>query len=296
MTSDETQRPEPEESSPEKPRVPFAWQPITPRGVSAFAHAPLRRVLFVQLLVALLVAATVVWFLQTAWFPTVRQAIRQLPDQGQIRSQQLQLPVAPPELLAEGRHLAFVVDLQGQSRAGLDSDLLVKFTPKGWEICGLVGCLTFQYPRFQTLQFNRAELEPWWDAWKPFLLGLAAAATLVKLFLVWFILATVYTPIVRVIGFFGHRCLTLAGSWKLSAAALMPGALLGTLGIVGYGAGVLDPIRLAAVGVLHLLLGWLYLVFGTLALPRLDETAPASRNPFAAPEPGSAVEREEEAD
>jgi hypothetical protein len=33
-----------------------AWQPVTPQGISAFAHAPWRRLLLVQLIVAMLVA------------------------------------------------------------------------------------------------------------------------------------------------------------------------------------------------------------------------------------------------
>jgi len=64
----------------EKP--PFAWQPITPRGVAAFARASWGRVLLVQFLCALAAATAVVWFLETAWFPAVTEAIRQLPPPG----------------------------------------------------------------------------------------------------------------------------------------------------------------------------------------------------------------------
>src|SRR5687767_9056439 len=43
--------------------LPAAWQPITFRGVAAFAGAKLGRLLLVQLIVALLTAGAVGWFL-----------------------------------------------------------------------------------------------------------------------------------------------------------------------------------------------------------------------------------------
>ncbi len=64
---------------------PVAWQPLTPRGVAAFARASGGRLLLVQLLLASLAAAVVVWFLQEAWFPVIHQAIGQLPGQGERR-------------------------------------------------------------------------------------------------------------------------------------------------------------------------------------------------------------------
>lgn len=63
----------------------FAWQPLTPSGVAAFADARLRRLLLVQFVVAVLVAGTVAWFLHDVWFPKLREGIRQLPAQGEIR-------------------------------------------------------------------------------------------------------------------------------------------------------------------------------------------------------------------
>ena len=80
-------------------KAQFAWQPLTVRGVAAFARASLGRLLLVQFIVALLAAGTVVWFLHKAWFPTIGEAIRQLPPQGEIRSGRLDwqgpTPVAP---------------------------------------------------------------------------------------------------------------------------------------------------------------------------------------------------------
>ena len=62
----------------------FAWEPITPRGVAAFARASFERLFVVQAVVALLGAAAIVWVLSNGIFPTIDAAIAQLPDTGQI--------------------------------------------------------------------------------------------------------------------------------------------------------------------------------------------------------------------
>ena len=48
-----------------------AWQPLTFGGVARFAAASLWRLLMVELVFALMVAATVVWFVQQAWVPVI---------------------------------------------------------------------------------------------------------------------------------------------------------------------------------------------------------------------------------
>src|SRR5882672_7981748 len=77
----------------------FAWQPLTPRGVAAFARTTFGRLLLVEFVVALIVTGTVVWFVVVAWFPTVRAAIRRLPEQGAIRQGELNSPRTAPEPL-----------------------------------------------------------------------------------------------------------------------------------------------------------------------------------------------------
>src|SRR5215831_1390432 len=70
-------------TQPEQSKTRF-WLPLTPRGVAAFARASWWRLLLVQFIFATLVAAAVVWFLDTAWFPTIHNAIRKLPARGEI--------------------------------------------------------------------------------------------------------------------------------------------------------------------------------------------------------------------
>jgi hypothetical protein len=281
---DDDPKPDPAAGSPinAAPAAPVAWQPLTPRGVAAFANAKFGRLLLVQLVVALLGAAAVVWFLAAAWFPEVRAAIRALPDQGQIRARQLSTAHASTEPLAPGRFLAFVLDLDNQSRATPEADLSVEFRRAQWLVCSLFGCAHFDYPKGWTVQFNRPELQSWWGAWEPLLLGGAALLVVLWLFVSWAALATVYAPVVLVWSYFKDRRCGLPGSWRLASAALMPGALFMSAGIVCYGAGALDLIRLLMVFGLHFAVGWVYLFAAPLQLARVAEVPARPKNPFSA--------------
>ena len=118
MTNDEYQPSADEHSTFDASPSTIAWQPLTPRGVAAFATASLGRLGFVQLIVALLAATTVVWFVRNAWFPSVQEAIQHLPAHGDIHGGQLHWQGDTPALLAEGLFLSFVVDLNHSGEAG----------------------------------------------------------------------------------------------------------------------------------------------------------------------------------
>jgi hypothetical protein len=82
------------------------------------------------------------------------------------------------------------------------------------------------------------------------------------------LLATVYCLPAWLIGLFANRQLNFRGSWKLSGAALMPGAMLLTAAIVLYGFGALNLIQFCFLFGAHLALAWLYLFLSQLFLPR----------------------------
>ena len=94
----------------------------------------------------------------------------------------------------------------------------------------------------------------------------------------WAVLATVYFLPVWLLGFLTNRDLNFRGSWKLSGAALLPGALLMTAGILLYDFGALDLVQFGFLFAAHLALAWIYLFFSQLFLPRMESEGAAGKS------------------
>ncbi len=280
---DSPDRPTPVNADAAAVELPVAWQPLTPRGVAAFAHASTGRLLLVQFVFAAMTAATVGWFLVTAWFPVVQQAIQQMPTEGQLASGVLDWRGESPSVLADNHFLALTVDLDHEGEARSPAHVQVEFGRTDFIVFSLFGQLRSKYPTAGNIGFNREELEPWWGAWKPVILTIACSAIVLGLLVTWAALATVYCFPVWLLGFFANRNLGLRASWRLAGAALLPAALFMDLGIVFYGLGVLDVVRLAAAAALHFLVGWIYIFLGPFKAPSLSEAASLKGNPFITP-------------
>ena len=259
---------------------PKAWQPFTPGGVAAFARAPLRRLLLLQFLFAFCAAVATVWFLRSAWFPTIRQAVSQLPEQGQMKSGKLIWSGASPLLLAEGHFLAFDVDTNHTGMLRSPAQIQVEFGRNDIFFYSLAGYGEWPYPKNWDFGFNRVALQPWWGAWEPPAQWLAFAGTMFWCLASWTVLATVYFFPIWLSGLFGDRDLKLRQSWKLSGAALMPGAAIMIAAIVLYGFGVLDLVEFSAVVIAHIVVGWVYLLWTVWTWPRVLSGTAAAQNPF----------------
>ena len=265
-------------SAPAEPTS--AWEPITPRGVAAFARAKLGRLLLVQCIVALLAAASVAWFLDDACFPAVLAAIQKLPAAGEIRSGKLDWRGDSPQLLAEGRFVAFDVDTNHSAQIHSTADMQVEFGADSIRVFSSFGYYSdFPYLPNGVAPFNRAELEPLWDAWAAEILFIASVLAAMVLLSSWWLLATVYFLPVWLLGFFANRDLNLRASWQLSGAALLPGAMLMTAGILFYGLGLLNMVSFGFLVAAHFVLGWIYLLLSQLFLPRTPD-GPQKGNPF----------------
>jgi hypothetical protein len=267
---------------PDNPSRP-AWQPVTPRGVAAFARARLSRLLLVQLVIATVAAAGVMWFVQAAWFPVVREAVAALPAEGEIRHGQLVWREDTPVRLAANNFLSLAVDLWHEGDLGNESHLSVELGRTHFRLRSLLGYTETAYPRDWLISFNRTELIPWWGAWQASLLtgiGVAAAAGLL---LTWAFLATAYCLPLWLVAFYANRDLNLRQSWRLAGAALLPGALWMTLAIAAYGLGLFDLVQLGAAFSVHIFIGWIYALGGVLLLPPAPDTAGRPRNPFTRP-------------
>ena len=259
------------------------WQPLTPSGVAAFANASMGRLFLVQFAAAALIAASLVWFLATDWFPSIRAAIHRLPARGEIRAGRLDWADESPQTLSQGHFLAFTVDLNHEDRLHLPTHVQVEFGRDSVRIYTLFGCAESGYPRDWTLPFNRSDLEPWWGAWEPPILWISAGTTLVVLMGGWMLLATVYFLPVWLTGYYANRDLSLLGSWKMAGAAMAPGALLMAAGIVLYGLGALDLVEWIITVCAHFLVGWLYLLMSPFCAPRLPSPVAIRGNPFTVP-------------
>lgn len=258
---------------------PTAWQPLTPGGVAAFARARTRRLWLVQAVVACAAAGAVTWFVATAWFPTIAAALERLPDTGSIRDGELFWPDASPVRLAEGTFLALHVDLEHTGALRSTADVEVEFGRRSLIFRSLLGEAELVYPPRGAVAFNRPELKPWWGAWKPALLLAVGGLTFLTVLVCWQVVAVLYALPAWMMAFYTDRELTLAGSWRLAGAALLPGDLWLALVTVLYGAGVIDLVRwLFAFGA-HVLIGWIYLALGSLNAPRGPDAA--RKNPFA---------------
>jgi hypothetical protein len=271
--------PEAAPGGPEQPAI-IAWQPMTPAGVAKFARASIANLYLVQLAVGALLTASLFWFLYAVWFPGIREAIHELPETGVVSNAVLEWTNETPRILLENRFLGFAVNPNAEA-VTLASDVKVEFREDHLTICSVLGCLKRSYPPHYLIELNRPEAEPWWGAWQPIILGIVTIATPLFLLLLWAILAAIYCPIASLIAFYADRDLTWSGSWRLASAALMPGAVLLALAIVGYGSKTIDFLRFLIFASLHLSLGWFYVIISVFLLPRLSEASPARRrNPF----------------
>lgn len=261
-------------------KIKSAWQPFTFRGVAAFADASAKRLLLLQVVVALLAAAIFIWFLERSWLPAIDEAVLKLPTAGEVRNGTLIWGDDSPKLLSEKRSLAIIVDLDHTGRIRVPAHVQVEAGQKNLRLVSLFGFYDWPYPvRNEAAPVTRAALEPRWGAWRPPLLWMAFGGVVLGLFAAWWALSTAYFLPLWFFGFLGNRQLTLFGAWRLAGAALMPGALLMVGGMLLYGLGVVGLLELLALQILHWLLGLAYCCGGLLVRPRAFSEV-AVKNPF----------------
>lgn len=264
----------------ETPAPSPPWQPITFGGVAAFSRASLGRLFLIQFIVALLAGASVHCFLLSAWFPVIQKTIARLPETGAIRAGQLEWHGPSPSWLAEGTFLSIVVDPAGGSRTGQSADVQLELERNGFRICSLLGCAVVPYPKNWSIALNRAEADPWWGAWRPFLLIGIGAGVVTGMMASWLALATLYSVPLRLIAFYSDRKVNWSGCWRIAVAAQWPGALLMSGAIFLYGLNRLNFVGFLFAWLLHLVVGWIYIGIAPTRLPRLAGAPRRRGNPF----------------
>jgi hypothetical protein len=256
----------------------FAWEPLTPRGVAAFARASFERLFVVQSVFALIAAGAVAWLLSDGIFPVIDDAIEELPDAGSIHGGRLDWRDVSPVVLAEGKILSIGVDLNHEGQLRLPSDFQLEFGRDSLVIISLLGEAELDYPSDYFIAANHRDARPAWGAWSPNFLALAAIGTFFGLLITWAVLATIYFLPVWLICFFANRDLDLRASWKLAAAALMPGGAFMSLAVVLYELGWFDLVQFSFAFGMHLVIGWIYLFVSPMFLNRVLPSE--KKNPF----------------
>ncbi|MCU0771839.1 MAG: hypothetical protein MUE94_08755 [Verrucomicrobia bacterium] len=258
-----------------------AWQPFTPAGVAAFAVASAGRLALVQGVFAALAGVAVTSFLVSAWFPTISEATRKLPEQGYVRAGRLVWTGPPSVVLASSPWLAITVDVKNVQTYRLPTDLQVEFSEHSVRFLSLAGFLDVPYPTAWIIVFNEPELGAWWNAWAPFLAAGAGVATAGGLILLWTIVGWVYAIPARTLCWFVGQDLSLSAVWRVGIAAHLPGAVLMSFTLLLYSLRGLDLVPwLLGVGA-QIPLGWLYLFLAIFFLPSPSRHRARSRNPFS---------------
>ena len=280
--SAEAEKPSPPPAEPPvAPGPPVAWQPCTFGGVAAFARANWRRVFLAQVAVALLFAAVAVWFLAHCYAPVITQEIQKMPEGARLVHGQL--AGLPGVQMTETKFLSIGITADDNADLDQSADLQIAMRRDHVDISSILssalGSLEFGYSNQAALELSRSHLEPWWGAWRPVVLVAAGLAVAVLLWLVWAALAWVYAPAAKLAAWFCDRELSWTGAWRLACAALLPGAVLLTLGLVLYGWQKVDVFGLGYFLAVHFLVGWVYLLAAPVFAPRLP-SAKADRNPF----------------
>jgi hypothetical protein len=195
-------------------------------------------------------------------------------------------------VLAESRFLTLAVDLTHTGAARSPSHLQVEFGQTDLRICSVLGCSQVLYPLSYKVGFNFQELKPWWGAWAPIISALVFIGAVLGLMVSWEILATISCLPAWMLALYSDRELTLAGSWRLAGAALVPGALVMTLAIILYGLAQLDLLRLISAFALHFLIGWAYLILGVFSCRKLLKGFNRKTNPFVSGPAGRETKNE----
>lgn len=258
--------------------IKTARQPFTFPGVARYSLASLWKVLGGAGLFGLMAAAVFGWLGAHCWMPVVSEAIASLPPTGSIDGGTLRWSEKNDRLLAANQFVSIVVRTDTAAAESASSDFEIEFGLTGMGIRTLLGVAQLSYPADRTIPFNKGSLMPAWEAWKMPLVAGGAAAAGAGVILSWFVLAMLYGPAARVIGWVARRELSLGQAWKLAVAAQWPGAVLITFALFLYSIGEISLVFLGAMFVAHFIPSVLYILVSPFFLPRRPATTGA--NPF----------------
>lgn len=259
-------------------RMVGPWQPLTGSGVAAFRAASLSRILTLQVVTAGVSTFILLAVVRRIWFPVLLQGMTQLPDVAGIADGKLHWPNAAPRRLAENIWLDWIVTPGRSTDLGQTADLQVELWSTEARIHGFAGRLTLPYLAELEVPLGRIEATARWGAWSWVLLLAAGMAAGLFFLVSWWSLATIYTLPLVLVGIMLGRRARVTGAWRMSAAALIPGALFADWAMLAYGLGAVRLPGFLVLFTLHLVIGWSWMFWGLLRSPLAGSREP--ENPF----------------
>ncbi len=262
-----------------KKRLVLPW---TFSGVAAFSRVRLGQCLFHYTAWAVACALLWAWSIHRAWVPGVELALSKFPEKVSIRAGHLVWPTSHPVVLSNDRFLSIIVNPGDESSVDRTADIQFELGGSELRCRSFLGWIECPYPAFWSLDFGRDTALPWWGAWKPSLMTSVALVLGLALFTSWVVVAVVYTGpglvIARILG----KPAEFSQIWRVTVAALLPGAAFLTTAVVFYSFNRITLLLLSVFWLGHWVVGWIYLVGGIMCLPKSPPAtaADSSPNPF----------------
>jgi hypothetical protein len=264
-----------------------AWQPFTFRGCSRFADSSFPRLFFWESLLAVVTATILVWFLDRCWFPVMDQASANFPEVAHIHNGRLLPESLSSESLAANRFLALLLDPHHSGKVRGPAHIQIEAGAAGLRFISLFGHVDWPYPvRTEEIEVQRSVVGPWWGAWRAPLLWIVFAGTCVGLMITWWTLSLIYLVPAWLLARCCDRDLKFFRTWKLCAAALLPGALCMIVGLILYSLGAIGLIEVLAIQVVHWVVGIVFCWGGVMRRPLASQEA-SMENPFHTENEGS---------
>ena len=278
-----------ESSSTEESSQGVSGFPLTFSGVASFASTGWARLFLWQAVVIATIAGSFMLLLGQHWSPVLDTAIAQLPEQGGLIEGRLQWSDTHTGTLAGNQFLRIIVDPKGEQQHGQIADFQIELRNESWVVGSILGYVEFPYAP-KTFRIDRTKHIPWWGSRRPFLLiGISLSVGLIygvmSLLLGFFGIWPA-----KAVAFFSDRQGRTGQLLRLGTAAwLPPGALMATASHC-YALSLLPLMGLSIMIPLYFLVGWVYLFFSPLFLPRAVHS---DENPFETEEEQEIVEEEE---
>ncbi len=257
--------------------------PLGGAGVAALALGRMRRLWGFQLGFAAIAAACVGFCAWTAWFPVIAATAAALPDRIGLDDGRLEWPPEEGRILSQNSFLGVAVQPGDLEVAGQTADFQLVLRPESFRWTSLLGRVSVPYPVGYVAWSGRVVASAWWGAWSwvavlALMLGVAAGVIAS-----WWFLATLYTLPTLVLMTLFRRPLGGAVAWRLASAALFAGTLVVSGTIIMYSLQFIRVPGLLVGYALHLVVGWIWIAWGVLKLPRTRP--PKGPSPFEEPSP-----------